>query len=117
NLSDWSLPLTFTTAQDKIPPGAIEDLLFESEGDSFIARWNPPTVNEDGSPMTDLAHYRVQLTSLKDAQVRTFTTKDQIVTIDLNRNKNLFGSLVGHLKIAIAAVDLSGNIGESVSAE
>ena len=117
NLSDWSLPLTFTTAEDKIPPGAIEDLLFESEGDSFIARWNPPTVNEDGSPMTDLAHYRVQVTSLKDAQVRTFTTKDQIVTIDLNRNKNLFGSLVGHLKIAIAAVDLSGNIGEYVSAE
>lgn len=31
NLSDWSLPLTFTTAEDKIPPGAIEDLLFESE--------------------------------------------------------------------------------------
>lgn len=117
NLSDWSLPLTFTTAEDKIPPGAIEDLLFESEGDSFIARWNPPTVNEDGSPMTDLAHYRVQVTSLKDAQVRTFTTKDQIVTIDLNRNKNLFGSLVGHLKISIAAVDLSGNIGEYVSAE
>lgn len=117
NLSDWSLPLTFTTAEDKIPPGAIEDLLFESEGDSFIARWNPPTGNEDGSPMTDLAHYRVQVTSLKDAQVRTFTTKDQIVTIDLNRNKNLFGSLMGHLKIAIAAVDLSGNIGEYVSAE
>lgn len=117
NLSDWSLPLAFTTAEDKIPPGAIEDLLFESEGDSFIARWNPPTVNEDGSPMTDLAHYRVQVTSLKDAEVRTFTTKDQIVTIDLNRNKNLFGSLVGHLKISIAAVDLSGNIGEYVSAE
>lgn len=117
NLSDWSLPLTFTTAEDKIPPGAIEDLLFESEGDSFIARWNPPTANKDGSPITDLAHYRVQVTSLKDAEVRTFTTKDQIVTIDLNRNKNLFGSLVGHLKISIAAVDLSGNIGEYVSAE
>lgn len=117
NLSDWSLPLAFTTAKDMVAPGAIENLLFESEGDSFIARWNSPTVNEDGSPVTDLAHFRVQVTSLKDAQVRTFTTKDQIVTIDLNRNKNLFGSLVGHLKIAIAAVDLSGNIGEYVSAE
>lgn len=117
NLSDWSLPLAFTTAKDIIAPGPIEDLLFESEGDSFIARWNPPTANEDGSPVTDLAHFRVRVTSLKDAQTRSFTTKDQIVTIDLNRNKNLFGYLAGNLKISVAAVDLSGNVGEYVDAQ
>lgn len=107
--SEWSLPFQFETPRDTMPPGRIENLSFLSEGDSFIANWEAPPLNEDGSVCGDISHYRLVFKDLDNDRTRAVTTTDTSFAMDFNRNVQMFHSPAGHIELTVTAVDLSGN--------
>lgn len=114
--SEWSLPFKFRAPKDTMPPGRIENLSFLSEGDSFVAKWDTPSINEDGSPCADVSHFELELRDLDRDALRRVRTSETNFSMDFNQNKSMFGQPAGKIELTVRAVDLSGNIGKPVDA-
>lgn len=113
--SEWSPTFEFEAEQDQIPPERVKNLTFTSEGDSFIARWEAPELNMDGTPCTDLSHYNVTLINADASVTTTLQTSTPEFNIDFNRNTQLFGSPSHIIEITVTAVDRVGNEGPGTS--
>lgn len=114
--SEWSMPFKFRAPKDTMPPGRIENLSFLSEGDSFVSKWDAPTINEDGSPCADVSHYTLEIKDLDRNVTVNQRTVETAFSFDFNQNKNMFGIAAGRIELTVRAVDLSGNIGKPVTA-
>ena len=110
-VSEWSPVFEFTTSQDTVPPHIVRNLTFKSEGDSFIAKWDKPEMNADGTPCNDLTHYAIKLTDIERMVTVHLQTASTNFVLDINSNAQLFGRLAGRVKIEVAGVDNVGNTG------
>lgn len=113
--SEWSPVFDFITEQDQIPPERVKNLSFVSEGDSFIASWEAPEFNMDGTICTDLSHYVIKLVNANATKTVQLQSSVPEFTMDFNRNKQLFGTPSGIVEIIVFAVDLVGNEGPESS--
>lgn len=113
--SEWSSTFEFEAEQDQIPPERVRNLTFTSEGDSFIARWEAPELNMDGTPCTDLSHYKITLVNFDASRTVHLETSNPEFTIDFNSNKQLFGTPSGIIEITVSAVDRVSNVGPGSS--
>lgn len=113
--SEWSPAFEFEAEQDQIPPERVRNLTFTSEGDSFIARWEAPELNMDGTPCTDLSHYKITLVNFDASKTVHLETSNPEFTIDFNSNKQLFGTPSGIIEITVSAVDRVSNVGPGSS--
>lgn len=52
----------------KPEPGPAQELTLRQQGDSLLLRWDLPTRNQDGTPLGDLAGFRVNLYSYEPGQ-------------------------------------------------
>jgi len=67
-------------------------------------RWNPPTTNEDGSPLMDLAGFRVHYGREPGQWDKTITLNNPGLTAYL-----LEGLAAGNWYSTVTAFDLAGN--------
>lgn len=114
--SEWTMPFRFETPMDTMPPGRIENLSWLSEGSSFIATWEAPQFNEDGSPCGDVSHYNLVFKDLDRDITRQQRTVDTSFALDFNRNVKMFGAAAGRIELTVTAVDLSDNESKTVVA-
>lgn len=114
--SEWSIPFKFETPRDTMPPGRPEQVSFISEGDSFIAKWEAPPLNEDGTPCGDISHYRLVFRDMNRDVVAVERSVDTTFVMDFNRNVQMFGIAAGKIEMVISAVDFAGNEGKAVTA-
>lgn len=114
--SEWSIPFKFETPKDTMPPGRPEQVSFISEGDSFIAKWDAPPLNEDGTPCGDISHYKLVFRDMNRDVVAVERSVDTTFVMDFNRNVQMFGIAAGKIEMVISAVDLAGNEGRAVTA-
>lgn len=115
-VSEWSNAFTFVTTADTVPPMPPSNLEMVSEGSSFIATWEAPTQNKNGTPCTDLSGYWVSFYNTDDdTQVtREIFTADKSYTLSFEDNQEMFGYAKGNLTIVVLAVDHMGNRSDTV---
>ena len=109
--SDWSKAFAFTTTNDLVAPKPVSNLTFVSEGTSFIAKWDAPTLNADNSTLRDLKGYFVKIINADNTSEFSdqIYTPEKSFTLTFDGNKDLFGDAKGHLTIEVRAVDHIGN--------
>lgn len=109
--SDWSKAFAFTTTNDLVAPKPVSNLTFVSEGTSFIAKWDAPTLNADNSTLRDLKGYFVKIINADNTSQFSdqIYTPEKSFTLTFDGNKDLFGDAKGHLTIEVRAVDHIGN--------
>ncbi len=83
--------------------GGIETPAVEVPTGSVTLAWEAPTVNEDGSPITDLAGYRVYYGETSQAYT-------DVVNVGNSTGASIGGLPIGiPLYFSVTAYDLSGN--------
>src|SRR5690349_19157946 len=89
--SDWSQILRFTTVGDQIAPGPVTGLAWAAVGTSFVAKWNAPTVNSDGTALKDLKDYKVIIS--QGAVNRTYYVTAPAFEFSQSMNFEMFSDL------------------------
>jgi hypothetical protein len=117
-ISQWSKPFAFTTTNDLVSPKPVTNLVLNSEGSSFIAKWDAPTQNADNTTLKDLKGYNIVFVNAENTSEKSnpIFTSEKSFTLTFDQNVSLFGAPRGHLTIEVKAVDLIGNESTKVSA-
>ena len=113
-ISEWSNAFSFTTTNDTVPPMPVSNLTMEPKGTSFIAKWDAPTQNANGTTCTDLAGYYIYFyeTDNDSFLTREIFTVDSSYTLSFDDNKEMFGTPKGKITIVVVAADQMGNRSE-----
>ncbi len=83
--------------------GGIETPAVEVPTGSVTLAWEAPTINEDGSPITDLAGYRVYYGETSQAYT-------DVVNVGNSTGASIGGLPIGKtLYFSVTAFDISGN--------
>lgn len=105
----------FRTAVDEMPPGPVTNLTLDYVDGILILSWEAPTVNEDGSELTDLLGYLIEVTDNSTGTVSSFDTEDTRVEFSLQFLRWLFdGTLSGDYSFNVLASDKAGNLSQPV---
>lgn len=117
-ISPWSKSFAFTTTNDLVAPKPISNLVFTSEGSSFVAKWDAPTQNADNSSLKDLKGYNIVFINAANPTEKSdpIFTSEKSFTLTFDQNASLFGAPRGYLTLEVKAVDLIGNESTKVSA-
>lgn len=106
-VSEWSQVQRFTSTNDTIRPGNVQNLSWYNSGSTFIGQWDALTLDEQGHALKDLRYYRCNVSD-------GTTSKDFYVTgnrFDFTKDMNLalFGSIKTTLTLKVWGVDLTYN--------
>ena len=112
--SEWSRAVEFRTIKDVIGPAAVTLLDFRVVVASFVADWEKPLVNTDGTSFDDFRHYIVIVSS--GAKSKTFISATPHFELNKDDNIAVFGTYKTTVSIEVYAVDLTGNNGVSATA-
>ena len=108
--SEWSRKFEVDTPVDTMAPQAPASPVITLSGTEGILSWSPVTTNADGSPITDLAGYKVTVKS--PGTSNTYVKNVGLATnmeFSLDTNRKAFGSPRGQLYFDVVAIDSVGN--------
>ncbi|ASZ74900.1 minor tail protein [Rhodococcus phage Trina] len=110
-VSEWSSVFRFNVTNDLIAPKPVTNLTLVSEGSAFIAKWNAPTQNANGTNCTDLDGYYLVFKNTDNLSevTREVYSSARSFTLDFETNKEMFGTARGNLTVEVKAVDRVGN--------
>ena len=108
-VSEWSQIFYFTTLSDTIAPKKPANVVGSMSGTSFILKWDAVTQSVDNTAADDLDHYRVFVQSSMSANTSSFVVHDTKFEFTLEMNREVFGSPVANVQMAVQAVDKAGN--------
>ena len=107
-VSDWSSTFRFTTTTDLVAPAAVTNLTWNVVGSSFVATWERPQFNINGTPITDFKDYEVVITA-GDESVAFYVTEETFV-FDIAKNRAAFEEVKANLTITVKARDTNFNV-------
>lgn len=109
--SAFSAAHYFWTATDTTAPLAPSNLTWNAVGDTFVATWTAPTLNDDGTATEDLDGYAIRITAPSGASVYYGLPADA-ERFEFTRGDNTaaFGYFQKTLTIDIKSRDTSNNV-------
>lgn len=118
----WSAIYLFRTIKDTIAPGAVTNLTVADASGSFVATWDAPTVNSNGTPLNDLKDYVIVVgpdaATLNTSPYRqTFYSTSPRFEFTAEMNKTQFmGKARASIAIGVAARDTYDLVGTQTAA-
>lgn len=111
--SGWSESIMFESVGDTLSPNLVTNLLCDFTSPDIILSWTPPTTNINGTPLLDLARYKV---SIRFGFVtKSYFTTQANYTYTFLQNQVDFTSAQPILNVTVQAVDTSNNLSPAVN--
>jgi hypothetical protein len=115
--SQWSQLWDLQTTSDIMPPAVPTSLSWTVEGTAFKAVWTGPTLNQDGTALSDFKDFQVKVYSpAAPSTIITYYTTAARFDFPFESNVNSFGTPHAQVNIEVRARDNTGNLSTAATA-